>query len=135
MIRKRRLLFVVAGLAAACAVVVIAASGQRNRSDADLLVGLLRIKALPEGTQIAELRKDLMPDTVVEAHLIVPAGANEKLIAELTASLALEEQKSEPTSRYGVKMTKHWQRHFTNGDFKVECDDSGRHVYVFYAVD
>jgi len=127
-LRKR--LFIGGGILLVCVAAAVLAL-RSNDSDASLIAGLLKIDALPPGTKIVEIRKDLLPDTVVQAHLIIPSGTVEKLVA----GIPLEAMQSEPTTRYGILMTKRWVRHFTNADFTVECDETGRHVYVYCAVD
>jgi hypothetical protein len=103
----------------------------QSRSDSSLIAELLKIKTLPSGTRIVEIRKDLLPDTVVEAHLVIPAGK----VAKLVAGIQFEEHAAEHSTRYGVVMTKRWERHFRNADYTIECDETGRQVYVYCAVD
>ena len=126
MTANRRRVLIGGGVLLVCIIVAVSAKWWLSRSDSSLIAGLLKIDALPRGTQVVEIRKDLLPDTVVEAHLIIPAGTIEKLIA----GVPLEVQKAESATRYGVVMTKHWARHFSNADFTIECDETGRHVYV-----
>jgi hypothetical protein len=131
MTTKHRRVFIGGSVLLVCIVVAVLVNWRRSHSDSSLIAELLKIDALPRGTQIVEIRKDLLPDTVVEAHLIIPAGTVEKLVA----GVPLEAQKSESATKYGVVMTKHWARHFSNADFRIECDETGRHVYVYCAVD
>jgi hypothetical protein len=131
MTANRRRFLIGGGILLVCILVAVSAKWWRGHSDSSLIAELLKIDVLPSGTQIVEIRKDLLPDTVVEAHLIIPAGTVEKLVA----GVPLEEHKADAATRYGIVMTKQWARHFSNADFRIECDETGRHVYVYCAVD
>jgi hypothetical protein len=129
---KRRRVLVVGSILVVCIIAAVCAKWRQNRSDASLIAELLHIEALPSGTRIIEIHKDMLPDTVVWAHLVIPAGT----VGKLVAGIPLEERKDWPAeTRYGVVMTKRWYRHFSNADFTIECDDTGRQVYVYCAVD
>src|ERR1019366_2958434 len=86
---KRRRVLVVGSILAVCIIAAVYAKWWQNRSDASLIAELLHIETLPSGTQIIEIRKDLLPDTVVEAHLIIPAGT----VGKLVVGIPLEERK------------------------------------------
>ena len=129
--KHRRISVVAVTLLAACITIGLSVKWRRNRSNSSLIAELLRIEALPRATRIVEIRKDLWTDTVVEAHLIIPA----ETVDQLVRGIPLEARNCEPGNRYGVVMTKRWERHFSNADFAVECDETGRHAYVYCAVD
>ena len=99
---------------AVCIIAAVCTKWWQNRSDASLIAELLHIEALPSGTKIIKIRKDLLPDTVVEAHLLIPAGT----VGKLVVGIPLEERKGwSAETRYSVMMTKQWERHFSNADF------------------
>ena len=128
---NRKRILVTTGILIACFVGAVSVRWWRSRSDSLLIANLLKVEALPRGTRIVEIRKDLIPDTLVEAHLIIPAGT----VDQLVVGIPLAAQLSSPEIRYGIAMTKCWAAHFGNADFWVKTDASGRHVALSCAID
>lgn len=128
---NRKSALVTAAILIGCVAGSVSVKWWRNRSDSSLIASLLKVEALPRGTRIVEIRKDLLPDTLVEAHLIIPAGT----VDQLVVGIPLAAQPSSPETRYGITMTKCWAAHFGNADFWVKTDPSGRHVALSCAID
>jgi hypothetical protein len=98
--------------------------------DPVLIAQLLKIDRLPLGTTIVSVRKDLLPDTVVEAQLTMVDGAVEQLIAGLPF-----QERLDPSPSAGAAKSRRWELHYRNADFSVRCDETGTNVHVICAVD
>jgi hypothetical protein len=130
---QKRILAAVCLLAMAVTIVTLF-NWWRARSDLRMIAELLKIEALPNGTKVDYIHKDLLPDTVVEAHLTIPAGTVETLIR----GIPLQTKEMIPAHRSeirGIRMTRFWGVHFSNADIEIECDETGRLVRVLCAMD
>jgi hypothetical protein len=117
----------VAGVVIGCALLALHHL-LRDPPDQVLIAQLLRIDELPSGTKIVCIRKDLLPDTVVDAQLTVSHGGVERLIAGLPFK-----EIADPTD--AASRTRRWELHYNNADFSVSCDATGTNVYVSCAID
>ena len=116
-------------IASASAVILVAAvscAWYLSHSNKRLIADLLDIDRLPKGTRIVSIRKDIFTDTVVDARLRIPSGA---VTALLVGHDFVEHEKLYATAK------RSWSCGYGNADFRITCDESGRNVEVYCAVD